>query len=451
MSQFFHSPPPSSQSSIARLARVGCLAFAFGTASIYSGVAPLAGADLTSPGSILTGNVNRALLAASDPSVPSQTSAPGSPASLKRPAFFYTNPGPWGKLRCFYIYIEAPQEMVDMFPLPHSKPRWTFPESALPALPGLFKQAGLPDMFAITLLDPLTMIKEGGFVHLFPAIPDIEAMTPAMREVIYPELAKLAENPYYMDPVLITADNVEEWYRTSKLRPDLVSRIAKLSYHRGEALAFSDLSVLMNYASSDAEARGIFKAFTRTRSLMVQLEISDESELPSLLNYWAVGAAGRRKDIEPIMRSVLDTEGSERLGFTHILPALARKLVYTYPGESYSRHGILPDCHWTSLNFFNYEPHEYLLDSRLATSSVLEKFQPVEPPYKYGDVLFFLDAEHGDAFHSCVHLADDLVFTKNGRNALSPWVIMRLPEVQKIYIHHRNGRVQGYRMRPAGS
>ena len=403
----------------------------------------LAGADLTSPGSILTGRVNRALLAASGEVAP----APEPPVPAKRPAFFYANPGPWGKLRCFYIYIEAPQEMVDKFPLPHSKPRWSFPEASLPSLPALFKQAGLPEMFAVALLDPLTMTKEGGFVHLFPDVQNLEAMTPAMREVIYPELAKVELNTYHMDPVLITAESVEEWYRTSKLRPELVSRIAKLSYHRGEALAFSDLSVMMNYASSDAEARAIFKAFTRTRSLMVQLEFSDEVELPGLINYWTVGAVGRRKDIEPIMRSILDTGGTERLGLMHVLPALARKLVYTYPGDFYARNGILPDCHWTSLNFFNYDSHDYLLDSRLATSSVLEKFEPVEPPYRYGDVLFFLDTEHGDAFHSCVYIADDIVFTKNGRNALSPWVLMRLSEVQKIYIHHRNGRVQGYRLK----
>lgn len=403
----------------------------------------LAGADLTSPVSILTGRVNRALLAASGEVAP----APEPPVPAKRPAFFYANPGPWGKLRCFYIYIEAPQEMVDKFPLPHSKPRWSFPEASLPSLPALFKQAGLPEMFAVALLDPLTMTKEGGFVHLFPDVQNLEAMTPAMREVIYPELAKVDLNTYHMDPVLITAESVEEWYRTSKLRPELVSRIAKLSYHRGEALAFSDLSVMMNYASSDAEARAIFKAFTRTRSLMVQLEFSDEVELPGLINYWTVGAVGRRKDIEPIMRSILDTGGTERLGLMHVLPALSRKLVYTYPGDFYARNGILPDCHWTSLNFFNYDSHDYLLDSRLATSSVLEKFEPVEPPYRYGDVLFFLDTEHGDAFHSCVYIADDIVFTKNGRNALSPWVLMRLSEVQKIYIHHRNGRVQGYRLK----
>ena len=113
-----------------------------------------------------------------------------------------------------------------------------------------------------------------------------------------------------------------------------------------------------------------------------------------------------------------------------------------------AKHGTLPDCHWTSLNFFNYDPHEYLLDSRLATSAVLENFSPVEPPYKYGDVLFFLNTTTGDAYHSCVHLADNLVFTKNGRNLLSPWLIMRLDDVKKIYLYRGDGRVQGFRRNP---
>jgi hypothetical protein len=78
---------------------------------------------------------------------------------------------------------------------------------------------------------------------------------------------------------------------------------------------------------------------------------------------------------------------------------------------------------------------------------VLENFSPVEPPYKYGDVLFFLSNTTGDAYHSCVHLADNLVFTKNGRNLLSPWVIMRLEDVKKIYLYRGDGRVQGFRMK----
>jgi hypothetical protein len=129
----------------------------------------------------------------------------------------------------------------------------------------------------------------------------------------------------------------------------------------------------------------------------------------------------------------------------HILPALVRKLLYTYPGLDMAKYGIMPDCHWTSLNFFNFEPHQYLLDARLATSQVLEQFTPVEPPYQYGDILFFLDNTTGDAYHSCVHLADNIVYTKNGRNLLSPWLLMRLDDVKKVYLYKGNGRVQGFR------
>lgn len=358
---------------------------------------------------------------------------------------FDANPGPWGKLKCFHIFIEAPWAMVNDYPLPFSKSRWTFAESELASLPALFQKAGLPDAFVKALLIPGNMVKENGMVHLFPPPPDLEAMTPAMRQTVYRELAKHPENEFYADPVLITSNSAEEWFRTSKLRPELVAKISKLCYYRGECLAFSDLPLMLNYASSDSEARLLFKSFTRTRSLMVQMELDEHSDLGPIVDYWTTGTGSRRKDIEPIMQSIIDTDGVERLGLAHILPALPRKLLYTYPGDEYAREGLLPDCHWTSLNFFNYNPHEYLLDSRLATSSVLENFEPVEAPYRFGDILFLLDSDKGDAFHSCVYLADDMVFTKNGRNAFSPWVIMKLDDVKKIYIYDRNGRVQAYR------
>lgn len=193
--------------------------------------------------------------------------APVKPeAEPARPGFFYANPGPWGKLKCFYIYIEAPQAMVDEFPLPFSKPRWTFKLEDSASLPALFEKAGLPDFMRSSLLEPLNTTKGNGLLHIFPSLTDLEAMTPAMREVIYPVLAKNPSNDYHADPVLITTDTVEEWYRSSKLRPELVAKIKQMSYHRGEAWAFSDLGALMNYANSDSEARSIFKAFTRTRS-----------------------------------------------------------------------------------------------------------------------------------------------------------------------------------------
>ncbi len=380
--------------------------------------------------------------------------AAGSAASVASAAngklgIYYASPGNWGRLKCFHIFIEAPKSLVDDFPLPNTKPRWSFAEADLTRLPELFKTAGLPELFIVDLMDPMSRVREGGMVHLYPKLPDLEAMTPAMRTIIYRELAKQSINEYYVDPVLMTTETVQEWFRSSKLRPELVEKISQMTYLRGECLAFSDLSAILSHATGDADARAIFKAFTRTRSLMVQMELLPDTDLIPLLDYWTIGIGLRRKDIEPLMQSIMDTPGVGWLGITHIVPALPRKLLYTYPGPELMRNGILPDCHWTSLNFFNYEPHEYLLDSRLATSAVLEKFEPVDAPYRYGDILFFLDADNGDAFHSCVYLADDIVYTKNGRNLLSPWILMKIDDVKKIYIHDRNGRVQAYRHKKA--
>ncbi|WP_395740347.1 hypothetical protein [Prosthecobacter sp.] len=367
--------------------------------------------------------------------------APGA----QNPSVFETHPGPWGKMKCAYVYLEAPASLIEEFPLPSPIPRWTFPASDLPGLPAFLARAGLSQSLIDTLLTSKHLVKEGAFVHLLPPLAELESMTPETRAIIYAELSKHPENEYHADPVLIIGTTIDEWYKGSRLRPELIAKIKRLSYMRGEAIAFSDIPVLLNYAQSDSEARVIFKACTRTRNLMIRLMLDKSANADEIIKYWSLGVGIRRKDLEPLIRSVIELDGVDDLGIVHVLPALARKLLYTYPGLDMAKHGVMPDCHWTSLNFFNYEPHEYLLDARLATSQVLEQFTPVEPPYQFADVLFFLDNTTGDAFHSCVHLADNIVYTKNGRNILSPWVIMRLEDVKKIYLYKGNGRVQGFR------
>ncbi len=364
------------------------------------------------------------------------------------PNVFYLNPGPWGRLRCAYIYLEAPKSLMENFPLPSSHPRWGFAESMKDQLPELFKSANLSQSMITALLDPKTLITADGNVYVFPAIADLMAMTPESRSLIYTELAKNQVNEYQVDPVLIVGQEIKDWFRTSKLRPETIALIEQLSYKRGETTAFSDVSVLMNSATSDADARAIFKAMTRTRSILVKLEVDHDSNVAELSHYWSPAFMNRHKDIDPLIQSIIDTDGIEALPLSHLLPALARKLIYTYPDLDLAKHGRLPDCHWTSLNFFNYDPHEYLLDERLATNSVLEHFAPVEPPYQYGDILFFLNAKTGDAYHSCIQLADNLVYTKNGRNLLSPWIIMRREDLEKVYLYRGDGRVQGFRRKP---
>ena len=107
----------------------------------------------------------------------------------------------------------------------------------------------------------------------------------------------------------------------------------------------------------------------------------------------------------------------------------------------------MPDCHWSSLNFFNHRPKQYFLDTRLAANSVLERYNKVDPPYQFGDVLMFMDQSTGQAFHSCVYVADDIVYTKNGENAVAPWMLNKIDDVERIYFPAQLGFIQGYRLK----
>lgn len=106
--------------------------------------------------------------------------------------------------------------------------------------------------------------------------------------------------------------------------------------------------------------------------------------------------------------------------------------------------GRFPDCHWTTLNFFREQPEPRLAESAGATMHVLESLHLAEAPYAHGDVLLRANDE-GGAFHSCNYLADDSVFTKNGSNILSPWLVMNLAQVSTRYGRHGPVTVEVYR------
>jgi hypothetical protein len=53
----------------------------------------------------------------------------------------------------------------------------------------------------------------------------------------------------------------------------------------------------------------------------------------------------------------------------------------------------------------------------------------------------------GNALHSCVYIADDIIYTKNGENMAAPWLLMKIGDVKRIYSHLGQTGVQGYRLK----
>lgn len=359
---------------------------------------------------------------------------------------FRTSVGPWGRLQCYYFYLEAPDNLVADVPISDTQTRWCVPNREMEEFKKLVTRSKFPAGEAGSLFDSRNTIARSGVTNLFPSVALLEALTPGDRSAIAARLARYPGNDFHEYPVFFLSDSVQEWAKNSGMPADAIARVESLSYMRGNSLVFSDVPLVISHARSDSEARLLQKKFTRVRTLIARLEIDDNTNAAELADYWSTGMNLRRKEVEPLIMATAGLPGTQYLDIVHLLPALPRKLLYTYPSDDVTANIRLPDCHWTTLNFFNYKAQDYYLDTKLAASAILENFNAIEPPYRYGDVLMFIDSQ-GDAFHSCVYLAADIVYTKNGRNPLLPWMLIELADLKKMYLLNdtSGGHVQGFR------
>jgi hypothetical protein len=351
-------------------------------------------------------------------------------------------------LEYYYIYLQAPATLVARFPMPNSVSKWSFPGWSIEQIRALFDKAELPKAFQEKMLDPNKFVNEENVISVFPPLADLEAMTGAQRTLVYEQLAQYDDNEFYKDPVLLTSNDFDDWLRGANIRPGLAAKIQKYLYKRNDVLMLSDLAALLNYMQSDQEARDFQQLMTRTRAVMVRLKLHGDADFKSLSDYW--GDHGRRnQDVQPLLQASANTEGVAWIDVTHLVPPLVRRNLYSYPTVDMALLGRIPDCHWSSLNFFNTHPKDYYLNTRLAADQVVEGYDKVSEPYQFGDVLMFIDAKNGGAVHSCTYVADDIVYTKNGESLVTPWMLMKLKEVKRQYFFSMNGVVQGFRLKSA--
>jgi hypothetical protein len=357
---------------------------------------------------------------------------------------YHCKAGPWGDLQYYQVHLEIPDWMINSVQRPSVTPTWYFPGGTQASIRALFQQAELPAALQEYLLDPAHQSVQDGMLTVFPPLPDLIAMTPTQRTIIYSELAKSEVNTSYARPICIANGDPDSWFAQSGLRPELLEMTKKLSYIHGGMLWFSDLGVVLGMAQSKNEGRDIVRTMQRSSSLVLRLNLKASTNVEQVVRYWT--ADGRNKEIESMLRAAAQTQGNDDLDVIHLLPPLPRRYLYTYYSGEIPIFGTLPNCHWTSLNFFNATPLDYHRDPRLATLHVNEDYTMVPEPYQLGDVLMFVTAA-GFPMHSCVYIAADIVYTKNGQSATCPWILMKLGDLKKMYSRSQPITIQGYRLR----
>lgn len=372
------------------------------------------------------------------------TPAPTASPELSDYAVLRSKPGPWGELEYFTVYLEATMEMLKSMDISSFETRWRFVGMTVDDVTKLFKSVELPVPIRTELSDTKKWTVEDGTVTVLPSQATIVGLPVEARATIYRTLARWPDNEFHHEPELVGGKDVRDWLRRANLREEIVSTIEKTVYKRGKNLVFGDTPLVLRLAQTDEERLVIRKALSRTPALAVKLVIHTDTDINKLVEYWS--GKRRTRDIAPFLESVVLNPRVDRLDLIHILPPTIRKILYTYPGQSFSRTGYLPDCHWSSLNFRNYETLDRLADPMYATSYVLENYTRISGgAYRYGDVLFLMDGKSGNAIHSCVYLADDIVFTKNGRSPMQPWILSKLDDVVSYYGMYYDTQVDCYR------
>lgn len=353
--------------------------------------------------------------------------------------------GPWGDLEIRSIYLEAPDSLVAGLKKPNSTTAWHFPGGTEASVAALFERAGLLKAIQTQLLAPERMLMHEGVLTLFADPLLVMEMTLEQRTIIYSELATSPLNRMHAYPAYVLSDDPDDWLKGAHLSEEQKQTVKRLLWKDHEVLAFSDVSILLGQTKSDLEVAKVFKFMTRVRSLVVNLLLPTGVNLQPLADYWTGG--GRATEGEPMLFSAAERDSMRSIDITHLLPPTARRRLYTFPTVAAAAEGRLPDCQWTSLNFFGATAHDYFLDARLSGTRLRESYDVVEGPCRYGDVLEFLDGD-GNAVHACVYIADNIVYTKNGDGMIKPWVLMWLSDVKKLYLRGGGSHISTYRLKP---
>jgi hypothetical protein len=163
---------------------------------------------------------------------------------------------------------------------------------------------------------------------------------------------------------------------------------------------------------------------------IMRLRVKQDSDIDGLLKYWGKGR--REKAIRPLLESLARKPNGGSINVSYFFPPFARMRLYTYPDIRVDPQVSREDCFYTALNFFKTQPDARYVDGTVTSKTLREEYHRVPAPPVFGDLITLIDAA-GNGIHTCVYIADGVVFTKNGSNYLQPWVMMKFADMMTFF------------------
>ena len=273
----------------------------------------------------------------------------------------------------------------------------------------------------------------------------IEKIPVQVRAGIYRELCydrmNAAQNLVFRFPGV---SSVDQWFEGLSLREEIKQAIGRHCYRADGYLRFGDLRLIEPLLRNEQERIAVLGALAQEVSYVARLRIEPGMDVSRLVRYW--GRFGRSKDVRPLLESLAAQPGGGWLDIAHLLPPFARQRLNSYPPLPTDARDARRDCHWTAINFFNRSVDERLTVHGLAKVEEiwgLDYYEIFGAP-RFGDLMTYVDEEL-TLYHSCVYIADGLVFTKNGASPFRGYRLMRLDEMDTFYERQTKHRVRVFR------
>ncbi len=335
----------------------------------------------------------------------------------------------WGELTTADITLEAPEEYL-AFELQNLKsPTWTFqglgPEQVRPQLAAC---GVAPAQIARALSAALAVYTNANTV-IKPDDALIFSLAPEVRTKLYRALAAFPANHYMQFPFIFPDKNFDACFSHDEVADPMEKMVRSLLYTRGNAQCFSDYEFVMQHLATDAEKISLLKALSRQSAVLARLRVRPNTDVEKILGYWDKGM--KVKDVRPLLESMTRIPDGSTISLLYLLPQFARQRLYTFPMPSEKNDPVM-DCHWTTMNFFNEKPDNRFTDTSYTVSFLKANYYTIAKASSYGDIILFLDSA-GNAIHSAVYIAGDLVFTKNGNNIAQPWKLTHLKSLTARY------------------
>jgi len=333
--------------------------------------------------------------------------------------------GPCGDMLVWDIKLQQPEEYLGFFKLSSEGPFWNFGPVGAKAVDVILSSAGCSTSEIEQLLASRVAAPGDDFV-IQPAEKLLLSLDAKTRSSLYLKLAANQKNFYQANPILVPGGNFRQLLHGQVRHPERIQEMyQKLCYERNGFTYFSDPEVILRKLDGDPKEREAFLKFLTTiRAVMASILVKPNTEIDLPVMYWGLTTPGLRiKDLYPLFEAQKSLPGGGAIPMANLLPEKARNQLYKTPLAS-ANNEALPDCHFAALSFFSSNPDPRFADTNFVAQYLANNYYEIGKPSLTGDLVLLVNSRNV-LVHTGVHLAGDVVYSKNGANLGQPWVLMR--------------------------